>query len=491
MGTIPQVAPQLALQRWLLPFGNDLTPPRQAYITFVPAVLSLAGILSWVMNDELGMVLAASTASVVGILTLWDWLFRGAPTRFSTLMAMSLLLGYGGGTLNTWLTLPRGSFTVAQFMGLPEDVLARGMGAVLISTVPLFLLGEIYENPIFGREFHLQIDSRTRVLIRIGTLAILAGYATHSLSFSGPSAGGGHISIPGVFLSWLYTPLTAVAVAAFLTAENRRDKLLDGVSSLILLMMFSMLGRRVAIYTTLEILFILGLVGFQWRGNILRRVLLIVSLGAIIITCSLTFMLLRIAGTGQRKGWMPVGQRFEIASKMVGKGGAYAFAARITQNNLQTRTFVLPFLANILDASWSKTPALGKDVLGMLQLSIPSALYPDKNVYFSEEELVDLQYDFAYGDQPNSILTAGATDFGFIGMILYPLIIVFLSKALLNFVARWLQPIPLLFVALSFILMMLVTEATLSGYFDAIRNSGLFGVLLGLFTSLPAMKMKT
>jgi hypothetical protein len=488
MGTVPQVAQQIMFQPQARLFGDDVAPPRQLYITFIPPLLTLTGILSWVMGDELGMVFAALVASAIGLFTLWNWLFREAPTRFSTLMAMSLLLGYGGGTLNTWITLPRGSLTVAALMELPQGVLARGMGAVLISTAPLFFLGELYEKPLFGRGFRLQIDKRTRTLIRIGTLGMLAGYATHSLAFQGPATGGGHVSVPGVFLTWLYTPLVAVAVGGFLTAEQKTDKLLDGLSSLILLLIFSVMGRRVTMYTVVEILFMLRLVGYRWKGSLARKALLVLGLGAIMIVCSLTFMLLRIAGASQRRGWMTIEKRVAVASKLVQKGGAYAIAAHATQSNLQKRTFVLSFFANVLDASSRKTPALGQDAFGMLQLSIPSAFYPGKNAYFSEEGLVDRQFDLSYGDQPNSILTAGATDFGFIGVIFYPLIAILLCRSVFNFIARWLRPTPLLFVALSFILMMLVTETTLSGYFEIVRNSGVFGLLLQFFMTLPVIK---
>jgi hypothetical protein len=36
--------------------------------------------------------------------------------------------------------------------------------------------------------------------------------------------------------------------------------------------------------------------------------------------------------------------------------------------------------------------------------------------------------------------------------------------------------------------MMLVTETTLSGYFEIVRNSGVFGLLLQFFMTLPVIK---
>ena len=436
------------------------------------------------------MVLASVVATAVALFTLWDWLFLHAPTRFSTLLGLALLLGYGLGTLNTWATLPRVGLTLAQVHGLSEGILARGLGAVLISAAALYFLGEIFEKPIFGRDFQFQIAPRTRTLIYVGTLAILAGYPTHALGIEGATAAGGHVSIPGSFLNWLYAPLTAVAVVAFLTATRRLDRVLTGFSALVLLAMFSVEGRRSAIYTSMEVLLLMGLVGFRWREKILRNILVILALAAIVVTTSLTFMLLRIAGgVGNPKKHTTVESRFQIARKLIQKGGAYTLASKGTQTNFQSRTFVLGFFANILDASSRITPALGSDAVDSVQVAIPSVLYPDKPRYFAEETLVDQHFGFSYGDQPNSILTAGATDFGLIGVLLYPLLVVVIFRIIFDFLAKRLSPVPLMFVALAFIGTMLLTENTLTGYSVLLRDTILFSIALAIFMAFPRIRV--
>jgi hypothetical protein len=491
MGTAPQVALQLTSLPQTRVFGDDLAPPRSLYITHIPAILVFTGILAWVMGDEPGMLLASAVAAAIGLYSLWGWLLRKAPTRFSTLMSMGLLLGYGAGALNTWATLPRGSLTIAAFKGLSEGVLARGIGAVLISSAALFFFGEIFEKPVFGRDFRFHIDERTRTLIYAGTLAMVAGFASHSLAIEGAAVNEGHVSILGVFLSWLYIPLTAVAVTAFLTAPRLREKVPTGLSALILLLMFSVMGRRTAIYTSIVIVFVLGLSGYQLRGRMFRKVFLALSLAAVIIACSLTFMLLRIASNGIRGKQVTVGKRIAVAGKLFQRGGAYALAGATTQKNVQSRTFVLAFFANVLDASSRKTPALGRDVAGFFQDAIPSILYPDKDRFFTEEGLVDEQFGFSYGDEANSVLTAGATDFGFIGVIIYPLVMILLIRLFYNFTAAWLRTTPLMFVALSIIFLMLAMENTLGSYFEVLRDSFFFGIMLALFMALPRVKLRT
>lgn len=473
------------------PLGNDLAPPRLRYIIFIPAILALTGIASWMMGDEPGLVLGAGVATAVAFYTMWEWLIRRGPLRFSMLMALALLLGYGLGTLNTWLTLPRGSLSLADFMGQSQAILTRGVGAVLIAAAPLYFLGEIFEKPVFGRDFRFCFDDRTRALTYVGAIAMLGGYFTHSLGFGGVTATGGHQSIAGAFLIWLFAPVTALAVAGFLSARTLKDKLLGGLSSLILLLIFSVLGRRILIYTTVEIFFMLGLIGYQWRGKIVRKILLLLVLGTIIVGTALTFMLLRVAGSTSSRKHLSPGQRFKIVGGMVKKGGAYELATAKTQENAQTRTFILAFFANVLDASSRETPAMGKDALGYLPFAIPSVIYPDKDLSFSEERLVDRQFGFSYSDEANSIVTAGATDFGLFGVIVYPILMVIVIRLVYDLIARLFSVVPLLFATLAFISLLLQTELTLNSYFNALRDTLLFTVIIAAFLAIPPFRVSS
>lgn len=485
MGTIPQTAIRpLFLARGGV-FGDDFAPPRQLYMVIFPAILTFAGFMSWALGNDLGMVLAAAAGSAVGVFSLWDWLFRHAPTRFSTLMGMAFLLGYGLGTMNTWFTLSRGSLSLGEFVGLGEGVLARGIGAVLISSSLLFFFGEIFEKPLFGRDFRLQIDRKARILIYAGTLAFIAEYLMHRVSFAGAQDLSNHH--PGAytfFLTFLYGPLTGMSVVYFLSRQNKYERLLSGLAMLFLLMRLAVEGRRAAIYTCFIIILLLGLAGFRWREKIFHKVLLLLALTTIVVACSLTFMLLRIAGGFTPNKHLTLDKRVAIAGRMIRRGNGYTLALKTTQRNIETRTFVLGFLANIQEASSRMTPALGRDAAGMFQSTIPHVLYPNKE-FLAEEQLVDRQFGFNYGDEANSVLTAGATDFGLIGMLLYPLIVVVLFKVVHNFLSAWLSPIPLIVVTISFIACMMLTESTLSGYFETLRDVPLFGGVLMLFLALP------
>jgi hypothetical protein len=227
--------------------GEDYAAPRPVYFTHIPAILMLTGLGAWIASNELAMVLAATVASLVAGYLLWDWLVREGPTRFSTIYAMTILLGYGLGALNTWFTLPRGGLSLSAFMGADEGVLARGMAAVLLSASFLCFLGELYERPLFGREFRIPLDQRTYTLIYVGTLAIIAGYFAHVLDFGGSTSSGGQQSVASALLGWVFAPLVALTVAVFFAASKGLPKLLTGICTLILCALVMTVGRRVVI----------------------------------------------------------------------------------------------------------------------------------------------------------------------------------------------------------------------------------------------------
>jgi hypothetical protein len=447
--------------------------------------------VTWIIGNEPAMAFAATVGGVIGVYLLWDWLFREGPTRFSTLMVIALLLGYGLGTVNTWLTLPRGGLTIAQFLGADEAVYTHGMAAVLIVSAPLLFFGEFYERPLFGSDFRLPLDQRTYLFIVLGTIGVVIGFLTHSLGFEGGQVGsGGQVSVASALLSWMFPTLTSLTIALFLVVRGRFIKPLIGFCTLILCVLIMAIGRRNMIYTSMLVIFTLRLTGYRLKGTFFRKLLLILGLGFFLAVGVTVFMLLRLAGFQSGNAGLPLAQRIQIALSWVEDGTALNRATEANRTNAQKRTFVLGFFADVLDASTRRTPALGKDFIGYTSLAIPRVLNPDKDLYFSEERLVDSQFSLTYGDSANSILTNGATDFGPIGLIAYPLLIVLLFRFCIGVLARLLPPFPVAFVASGIIFTLLQTENAIESYLLTIRNVIIFAFILFFFSRLPQFQLR-
>jgi hypothetical protein len=471
--------------------GEDYAPPRSVYLTNIPAILVLTGLVTWIASDEIAMVVAAAVGGLTACYLLWEWLFREGPTRFSTVLAMTLLLGYGLGAVNTWLTLPRGDLPLSAFLALDEGVLARGMAAVLLSAAVLCFLGELYERPLFGREFRIPLDQHSYSLIYLGTLATAAGFFTHSLGSGGGQSVNGEQSVASALLAWLFSPLAALTLAVFLASGKGVSKLLTGICALILCVLLMVVGRRTVVYTAMEILFALRLTGYRVKGTILKKAMLFAALTGFVALGVTVVMLLRVAGNQTKAGYLaPLSQKIEIAMTWVEDGTALKRATEANQSNVQKRTFVLGFFADVLEGSSRSTPALGRDLLGLASMAVPRVLYPDK-VGIGEEGLVDEIFGLTYTDAANSILTGGATDFGLLGVIVYPLFAVWLMRFLIEILARFLSPLPVSIMVLGAVFMLMQTETTLTVYFLTIRNQIIFAIILSIFSRLPIIRLRS
>ena len=164
--------------------------------------------------------------------------------------------------------------------------------------------------------------------------------------------------------------------------------------------------------------------------------------------------------------------------------------ARKRPNVPKRRTFVLGFFADVLEGSTTRTPALGQDVEGYISMAIPRVLNPNKDLTFGEESLADGLFGLSYVDAANSILTNGATDFGILGILLYPLILVFIMRAAIETFAVFLPSLPLSIVVLATVFTLLQTENATDGYLIALRNELIFAVILIVFSYLPQFRLR-
>jgi len=485
--TVPTVV------RRVRPLGEILAPPRARYFAHIPLLLAFTGILVWITASEYSTVVGSIVGGAVGCYMLYDWLVQEGETRYSTTLAVGLLLGYCLGAFNTWATTSRGGFTLGQFLGYDDAVLARGMAAVLLSCANTIFFGELFERPLFGRDFRIWADRRIYSFIYVGTMVLVGAVASGALGFSGDVAGqNGHVGVVKTFIIWMFAPLIAVAVTLFLDTPGLGvRKILIGTSVLILFILMVIMGRRNMVYTSMETIFLARISGFRLRGSIRKKLLFFIPLGAFVVLGALSFMLLRVAGyTGNPKAHKSLGERLSIAYQWVNEGTAWDKAVSSTQSNVEVRTFVLGFFANVLEGSSTHTPGLGRDTFGLLQLAVPSALYPEKDKYFSEEALTDKLYGFTYKDEANSVLTNGATDFGLLGAMFFPLAVAWVLRVLTEFAVWRLNQFAILMMVLANLYSCIQAENSIAALTDAVFYGLIFSVAVVILFSIPRFQLR-
>jgi len=480
------------------PFGSNFAPQSQVYFLYFPFFLGVFGAAVWAFPTDFMFVLGALVGSLVGIYVLIDIIFRSAPLRLTTIYGMTILLGYNLGTFNTWLTLERGTLTVAEVVARDPSALGRAVGVCMVTAAVLFITGELFERPLFGSEFYLTFESGTLPIVFVTTLLLAAAYASGKLSFMGLAADeSGRINPATQLILWWFAPAYAYTVCAALNTTGP-TRLIVRVIAVIQTFAMVPLGRRQFAFGLLLALIATRLGRFRLRLPMYKKVLIGIVATVLITVASLSFFYLRIAGWRAKvKGNISLVEHLKTGYDLLQKTDP-AEILTLLGTNVAHRTFVIGFFSDLLEASQHSTPLLGKDLLYNLQLTVPSAISRDKFGILpyapnggGEEVMANMQWGFSYIDEANSLLTAGALDFGFLGVLLYPLAFSFM----LRFAAEWVQyAVPTkmaVIISFAYIYQTLQSEAEPVGYFLEIRCTILVVLVLYILARVPLFSLRS
>ncbi len=472
-------------------FGSLFIPLRRAYLFIMPAILFSFAIFSWATGTDFSMITAALALSGISFYLLFDLLGRRRPLRVTTILAITLGLAYGLGTVNTWFTLPRSDVTLGEFLHINEADLSYAMASVLTSVALLIGVGELYETPIFGEDFELKFNNRSIVFLTLGTIALGISFAHGSVGFMGGVQGEGsdigHVSYLASLTEWLSGSLLALSVCVSLNVKSKFTRIYTRLLSVALFLMVFPLGRRVMIYAVVLALIGLRLGRYKLPYSPLKKVVLLSLIGVVIYFATIGFFYLRVAGYGMLRPTLTqrIGAAFRLAKEKSFSDIKEQFA-----QNVQRRTFILGFLGQLEGYARVMPTAHGLDIEKQGQLALPSLLYPQKDLFFTEENLANDIFGTSYLDEANSILTAGAVDFGIWGVLFYPLISAFLFRWFFEAVSEAMPVFASSFIVLASFSTLLEPENTVTAYFVVLRNGIVFGSVVWFIMALPEFRMR-
>ncbi len=472
------------------PFGSDFAGQSRAYLLIMPLLLTITGLVTWAMPSNETFVLGAVVGGLTSVYMLVDVVFRSAPLRLSSLLAMTLLIAYNLTSLNSWLTLPRGGLTIAEYFTRDPGSLARATGASMFTAALLLALGQLYERPVFGQEFRIKFTGGSVVLICLSTALILGGYLSGQLTFMGITLGEeGRINPLAAIIIWWAPPAFAYSICATLNTTGT-TRLLVGACSLIQCVTMIPMGRRVFTFGIILAMITARLGKFRSKMSTFKK-LIVGAVGmAVVVVASMAFLYLRVAVWGH-KGTHTLSDRIRLALSIT-NSRTPSEVLQMLRENASTRGFDLSYLADLIDASSRSTPLMGQDLLHNLQLMVPSAISPSKFGMspYGEEEMVDMRWGFGYNDEPNSLLTAGAADFGIIGVFLYPLLAVLLLRVTLEWMQSVMPTYGAALIGLAFIYEMLLAEQLPAGYLLQIRNSLIIMAAMYVVSIMPRFRLR-
>jgi hypothetical protein len=469
-------------------FGSLFVPIRRSYLLVMPAILLAAGLLGFAVRSNFTMVFDAFVVSAVSIYLTYDLLGRAAPLRISTVLSLTLGLGYGVGTLNTWLTLPRSGKTLGEFLQINTPDLAEGMACILIAIALMLILGEVLEKPIFGEEFRINFENRAIVIVTLGSLFRLLTVVTgHAVGFtSQANIKQGHIGVIATISGVLEAPLLALAFCMAINAGSRFKKWYLYALTFGLFLLNFPNGRRAMIYGVVLILIAARLGRFRVSVSPFKKIAAVAIIGGILYFFTLAFYYFRVAGYTLVDPTLS--ERIGAVITLV-KHKKDSNVDKQFSSNVEGRTFILGFLSELVGYTNSMPGGHGENIVNQFEFALPSAIYPNKNVGFSEEGLADDLFGAHYGDQANSILTAGVVDFGVFGLLLYPLLTVALFRCFMERVGEIMPSFPACFIVLLLLGTLIEPETTATSYFLALREAIMVGGGVWALSVIPRLQI--
>ncbi len=469
--------------------------PHSFYLYIAPVTLLFLAVITWIAPTNFTFILSSLVGTIVGLFVLWDVFLSRGTVRISRILGTSLLIGYAAGVTNTWATLPRDSNTLAQYFYLDQGTLSRGIASVLAAVAVVFAIGEITEPPIeAGISFPISDTYRLKIsrFIYVSTVLIAIAFLHGDIGYMGVSSGSDQsVTVLGVLASWLFPPAYGLTLVAVTGSLGRYRRLPMTVLFAIQTILLVPLGRR-PVMTTFAVAALAYrlLVPARPSFSIKKVAAVLLAIFAIGV-CSIAFMYLRVATYT-----MSQDQRYTLASLVeaaivIHETQGLSDILDTSEQNIETRTFLIGFYADLLERSGSNPVGLGENLLHQASSAVPSLFWAGKHgSAISEEDYAAQLFRTWYPDQSNSVMTAGAVDFGLLGALLYPVALSGLVSGglvLLSKVTR--SPIPLI-ATLSTVYVLLNTEADLAAYFVQLRNSLLFVILLVFTFSLPVIKFR-
>jgi hypothetical protein len=203
---------------------------------------------------------------------------------------------------------------------------------------------------------------------------------------------------------------------------------------------------------------------------------------------SIAFYYMRIAAYSAGKVHLSLPTRISLAITYF-ESKDFSTVQDSFAKNVKGRSFILGYLAELEDYSNRFTPGYGRDIQGQVLVAIPSALYPSKEG-FGEEGLDNELFGSTYLDEANSIFTAGATDFGLLGIIAYPLLLCWVVRSFFELVGQALPTFVATFIIFAGINGLLQPETGITSYIVDMRNGVLFGAIVWFFIALPAFRLR-
>lgn len=422
-------------------------------------------------------LLFASAGFLVALTALYAAVDDHKAIRICWLIAAALLLAYDGGSVSTYLSAASAQDFAVMTKDRPIELICSTLALVNIICGLLLATGRLESPVITAITETTEGDLVWPAISAIGLLLIGVAYAAGDLGFQGIQPDqSGRVSALGAAANLTVGPLAGIA--AYMLAKNRRfvPQVFNSTVLLLTLLAVVPTGRR-----SIVLILIIATFGFAFGGGLRRLSLPQRLLGALIggglaYVMSSYFFALRLAGwelgnTASLSDQLSLGLEFMFSSSLQER------FTTLFYDNVRERTFVLGYLADLMEAVSKSGPLYGEALLYYIRVCIPSVFDPDKDQIIALqmiEALAHPKLGLPIIDQANTIITDGLTDFGLLGASIYTMAIVGVLRASIWLMQKIPGPITVLFGTFAILYLALKPELTLDEYLVPLRNLAIF-----------------
>lgn len=409
--------------------------------------------------------------------------------RFGNIACFSILFGYvvstAGYTVINLVNYGEVSYTQNVF-GLKyiQSDVSYGLIILIVASILLSAIS-FFEKPFFLANYIRNgLTRRALWVVSLSSVIITIGIVNGDIGYMGAySESGQKLSPLGALCCILVPPLATITMAFLFEPSIKHRKIQKVIIPVyaVLLIALIPLGRRVIMYTLMLFLILLGPNSFKdfrkSRTKLFHFIVIIISTSIILIWGVRAFYAMRITVNKMAVQEKPT--IMEIVPYFVDIiQDSYALAEvneKLIQN-ISDRPFVLSYLAGLIAAhNKNSTPFFG-ELRHAIVMAIPSIFYPNKIAKLApaSELIIHQSLGLPIFDGPNTIVTAGLNDLGFVGMVIYPIGVVSLYILLCRVIIANCPPFLFLFILLRLMYSLIYLEESLG----AIVGSGLRDLLI-------------
>jgi len=463
---------------------SSISPPAMALLALTMGAIQLMGHEhSWpfwgsmVVLTAIGFWGLARLVFVPSFVTAWS------------VYGVSLALAYGFGTLNTITSGYIDGSSIYMVSYASPSGLGRAEGLMLLIVAAMLYIGHIDPNKTIPTEpFTDSERSAALVLLAMVCAGTFIALATGQLGFQGAQTGDeGSVLVSPLasLVASTLTPATALAILAYSTQPSSRARTLAMALCVLLALTQMTQGRRLLMFNVLTLMMAFFAVRGT-RGFFTPKILgLILVTLALVVGASRFFVSMRIAGYSlpQHATLM---ERVEGAIDVITDPEQSGLNEHLKENQ-STRTFVLGYVGELIEA-YEKTGRTTEGDLLILNVAtaMPTAIWPGKwRVIYSigsDENACHAKLGMPAWDAANTVITEGLCDFGWTGMLLYPLAMAGLVT-LANLAVRRTNILVRALVGFATIKSLLGVEGVLAGYIVDLRNTAILAIAAGLLVA--------